>query len=56
MGDEDAELVVDEEEELAAFDRARERTTSPLQMGQVRRRVTSQGVLLRENVSRIALN
>ena len=30
----------------------RDRTTSPLQMGQVRRRVVSQGVLLRRLASR----
>lgn len=37
-----------EEAEAPGWLRASERTTSPLQMGQVRRRVVSQGVLGKE--------
>jgi hypothetical protein len=43
------------EEPAEAEKRCSERTTSPLQMGQVRRRVVSQGVLLGTWVSRWVL-
>jgi hypothetical protein len=47
---------VEKKDEEAAEPRARERTTSPLQIGQVRRRVVSQGVLENGWVSRAGGN